>query len=80
MGRKRRPFTIMQTTDTDLITPAETARRLGVATDTVRRWVREGRLDALRFGPKVTRLSWADVVRALHSQTAAIDEEGEHDS
>jgi excisionase family DNA binding protein len=39
------------------LTPKDVAARYGVCTATVYRWVRVGRLPALRLGPRVLRFS-----------------------
>jgi excisionase family DNA binding protein len=39
-----------------LLTPGNVAERYGVAQRTVRKWVREGRLPAVRLTPKVLRI------------------------
>ena len=40
---------------------AETAEFLGVSTKTVRSWIAEGRLKAVRLGPRLTRVDKASV-------------------
>ena len=42
------------------MTPAETARYLGVPSPTVYRWIREGRLAATRVSPRRLRISRDD--------------------
>lgn len=37
------------------------AARAGIATSTLRRWIREGRLPAVRVGTKAIRVSVADI-------------------
>lgn len=49
----------------DLISVSEAARRLSVHRETVRRWIHDGRLPALRLGPKTTRIEAACVRRML---------------
>lgn len=49
-----------------LIRPSEAARRLGVCTETIRRWMRKGALPFERVGPNKLqrlRLSHVDAMR-----------------
>lgn len=41
---------------TELLTITETAQRLSVSTKTVRRWIKGGRLRAVRLGPSLIRV------------------------
>lgn len=43
------------------LTIAECAARLRVSPQTVARWVKDGRLKASRFGPRLLRVSLADL-------------------
>jgi excisionase family DNA binding protein len=43
------------------LSPQEAAWLLGVAPWTVRAWIRDGRLKAVRLGPKMIRINRADV-------------------
>jgi excisionase family DNA binding protein len=45
----------------ELLTLEQAAARLGVSIDTVRRWVRSGRLTAIRIGPRTTRIDPRDL-------------------
>lgn len=49
----------------EYVSPKVAADRLGISVDTVLRWVREGRLEALRCGPKFVRLPWEGTLEAL---------------
>jgi excisionase family DNA binding protein len=49
----------------ELVTPADLARRFGVTIETVRGWVREGRVPYLRPSRRVVRFRLADVERAI---------------
>lgn len=44
----------------ELITIAETAKRLGISTRTVERWIKQGRLKAIRLGPRLVRVKYID--------------------
>lgn len=55
----------------ELVSPTVVAKRLGVRPETVRRWIREGRLLAFRCGPKVIRLSWEKTLEALQNGRAS---------
>jgi excisionase family DNA binding protein len=59
----------------ELVSPTVAARRLHVRPETVRRWIREGRLRAFRCGPKVIRLSWKRTLEALEQEPRQ-EEEG----
>ena len=48
-----------------LITTSELAERLGVTSDTIRKWTREGRIPCLRVGRKTLRFDLAAVLDAL---------------
>lgn len=50
---------------TRLITTSELAERLGVTSDTIRKWTREGRIPCLRVGQKTLRFDLAVVLDAL---------------
>jgi excisionase family DNA binding protein len=52
----------------ELVSPTTVAERLNVRPETVRRWIREGRLRAFRCGPKVIRLSWKRTLEALEQE------------
>lgn len=57
--------------DDDLITTHEAARRLGVHVETIRRWVRDGRLPAVTVASgRIYRVRAADLVSPT-SDTAA---------
>jgi excisionase family DNA binding protein len=47
--------------DREFLTPAEVAEQLGVATDTVLGWVREGRLRAVRLSSRTIRFRREDI-------------------
>jgi excisionase family DNA binding protein len=48
-----------------LLTVEDVAKRLDASVLTIRRWVREGQLPALRLGGRFIRLDWEEVVAAL---------------
>jgi excisionase family DNA binding protein len=52
-------------TDAALITVTEVAERAGVSVRTVWRWVDEGRLPVVRFGPRLVRFHPLDVEALL---------------
>ncbi len=57
------------TTDDELLTASEVAHRLKVHPETVRQWVRDGRLRAIRFGngPRASlRIRASEVERFLN--------------
>lgn len=47
--------------DQQWLTIADTATYTGVSTSTVRRWIKDGRLRAYRFGPRAVRIDPADL-------------------
>ena len=51
----------------ELLTCGELAIRLRLKPETVRRWVRQKRVPAIRLSPKVVRFDWEAVRRALAS-------------
>ena len=48
-----------------LITTSELARCLGVTSDTIRKWAKEGRIPCLRVGQKTLRFDAAAVLDSL---------------
>jgi len=53
-----------------LITTGELAQRLGVTSDTIRKWTRDRRIPCLRVGRKTLRFDLAAVLVALeHGET-----------
>jgi len=48
-----------------LITTRELARRLGVTSNTIRKWTREGRIPCLRIGQKTLRFDATAVIKVL---------------
>lgn len=58
-----------------LLTSAEVAQRFDVSTRTVARWVREGRLPAVRPGGRFLRFREADVEELM----SASNQPGQHD-
>ncbi len=59
--------------ETELITIAEAARLLKVSAITIRRWLKQGRLQAYRLGPRHIRIYRADLNGVL---TPVADEDG----
>lgn len=53
----------MITQDSELLTVDEAARSLSVSQPTIRRWVKSGRLHAIRVGPRRLRVRRRDVDR-----------------
>lgn len=51
----------MMDSSDDLLTVAEVARYLGVTSHTVYRWIKQGRLAATRYSPKVIRVRRSDL-------------------
>ena len=43
------------------ISPYEAAEHIGVSSRTIRRWIAEGRLRAVRFGPRTIRVRLEDL-------------------
>jgi len=64
----------------EFITTTEAARRLHLHVSTIRAWVREGAIPALRVGPRFTRLDWEAVLAALQRrpETGGCREDSEH--
>jgi excisionase family DNA binding protein len=60
----------------EYLSPAEFARRLGVSVPTVRRWIDEGRLEAMRAGRQV-RISAAEIERLVRRRAPAERESAE---
>jgi excisionase family DNA binding protein len=54
----------------ELVTCEELAQRLRVRPSTIRCWVRQGRIPAVRFGAKVIRFDVADVCQAMRAEPA----------
>ncbi|MBK9387279.1 MAG: excisionase family DNA-binding protein [Planctomycetes bacterium] len=55
----------------ELVSPAIAADRLGVSRDTVLRWIRLGRLEALRMSRKVLRIKWPVALERLSSEASS---------
>ena len=55
---------------TRLITTSELASRLGVTSDTIRKWARDGRVPCLRVCRKTLRFDAAAVVAALEANAS----------
>lgn len=53
----------------ELLTTAEMAKRLRVGSETLRRFVRDGIVPAVRLSPKVIRFDPDDVATALRKQS-----------
>ncbi|MEV6660628.1 helix-turn-helix domain-containing protein [Nocardia fluminea] len=51
----------MPANDTPPLSLAEAATRTGVSVYTLRRWIRAGRLPAVRIGPRMIRVTVADL-------------------
>lgn len=45
----------------DFVTAASVAAELGVSAETVRRWIRQGRIAAFRVGPRRLRIDPASI-------------------
>ena len=54
-----------------LITTREMASRLGVTSDTIRKWAREGRIPCMRIGLKTLRFDAAAVLDSLRKGGAS---------
>lgn len=68
-SQKRTPCGYDDSEPVRLITTRELARRLGVTSNTIRKWTREGRIPCLRIGQKTLRFNAAAVIKVLsHSQ------------
>jgi len=52
----------------EILTTEDLARRLRVRPDTVRRWVRGGRIPVLRVSEKVVRYDYGEVIEALRAR------------
>lgn len=48
-----------------MISPKEAARRLGVSAETIRDWIRDGRLRASKLTRRTIRIPVADVERLI---------------
>ena len=56
----------------ELISPKEAASRLGVAPQTILRWLRANHLRGYRCGRKTIRVRWSEVLDALRTGTAPV--------
>ena len=54
--------------DTELLTLDQLADRLHVRPRTVRAWVRQGRIPAVKLSPKVVRFDWEAVLTAIRDR------------
>jgi excisionase family DNA binding protein len=50
----------------------ELAEVLNVSVRTVWRWVRAGRIRAVKIGPQATRFTYEEVERVVHGRTQAV--------
>ncbi|MCV7204656.1 excisionase family DNA-binding protein [Mycolicibacterium peregrinum] len=53
-------------TNPELIPLTEAAKRLGVHYRTIRRWIAEGRIDAVRVGPRMLKIDAAQLDRLVN--------------
>ena len=51
----------------ELLTTSEVARRLGVQSSTIRKWVARGKIPQVFLGPTVRRYDWGSVLKALRA-------------
>lgn len=51
-----------------ILTLDEAARALGVAADTLRRWTWEGRIEAIRLGPRRHRVFDAEIIERVAAE------------
>ncbi|PQP24137.1 excisionase family DNA-binding protein [Rhodococcus opacus] len=49
------------TTTQEYASVSATAKKYGVSTDTVRRWIEDDRVEAIRLGPKTVRIKIASL-------------------
>ncbi|AFA73600.1 DNA binding domain, excisionase family [Gordonia polyisoprenivorans VH2] len=52
------------------VSPAQLAAELGLTDRTVRRWIAEGKLHAVRFSARVIRIDRAEVERLISEASA----------
>ncbi len=64
--------------DAKLATVADVAEVLGVSTWTVRRYIAEGRLEAVNFGQRLTRVKLASVNRLVATSDVRLHGRGAH--
>lgn len=62
---------------TRLITTSELASRLGVTSDTIRKWTRDGRIPCLRVGQKTLRFDADAVMAVLEANDSRATEGGD---
>ena len=55
------------------LTAVELAQRLRVQPQTIRGWVRQGRIPVIRLSAKALRFDWGDVMAALKRHGSATD-------
>ena len=61
----------MTTPAPDWITLRETAERLQISEKSVRRWIADGRLKAVRVGPRMIRVDAASILALAEPLTAS---------
>ena len=59
------------TQPSELITPKEAAARLRVTTQTLRAFIKDGRLEASKLGPRTIRISAAAIEKFMESAKRA---------
>lgn len=62
----------------DYIKPSDVAKRLGVTRGAVYKWIREGKLKAVRFGENAVRIPRAEL-EAFERRSAGVDKPGMSD-
>ena len=63
----------------DYLKPSEIAKRLGVTRGAVYKWIREGKLKAVRFGDNAVRVPRAEL-EEFERRAAAAGERGEYNT
>jgi len=68
---------------TQLLTICETADRLQINSQTLRRWIRDGKVPAYKIAPGSVRLKWDEVLATLLTPiepVTAVPERGSNES
>jgi excisionase family DNA binding protein len=54
--------------DGQMLTPVQVSVRIGVTPATVYNWIRDGRLRAVRFGPRVLRIPEGELLKFAQAE------------
>lgn len=54
--------------DSQMLTPVQVSVRIGVTPATIYNWIKDGRLKAVRFGPRVLRIPAEELARFAQAE------------